>query len=1123
MPESQGGEGREARERSRVRLAGDPTLGIDGGASCSGALAQATFTYGLCACTTIQESESLTTDGFDSTLGGPDGGLGANVGANTGVSWSGASSIGGLLWTPGNVTSSNAGTVRGDLHLGGTLGGGGSFTVDGNAFDVHALPGNARVLGAVEHVSSVASPCDCASPLPIAARVAAHRGIANDDATIGLSPGTYVGNNPSRLDLPCGSYYLTQVNAAQPLTLAVHGHAALYVDGNVSGSNGLAFTIDAGATLDLFVAGTFNASNGLALGSISSPAHCRAYVAGSSFNVSGTTTWGCNVYAPDAFVTLSTPTTAYGSLFADAIQASGNATVHFDTSITRAADECCSASTCDDGNPCTVDACAGDGTCSHAPVANGTACTGTNACEQTYSCQSGACVGSKPVTCAASDACHVAGTCNPSSGKCSNPAAPDGTTCDDGNACTQTDTCQAGTCTGSNPVTCAASDACHVAGACSPSTGKCSNPAAPNGTTCNDGNACTQSDACQAGTCLGSNPVTCTASDACHVVGVCDATTGTCSNPAAPDGTTCNDGKACTQTDACRSGMCVGSSPVTCTASDACHVAGTCDPTTGSCSNPAAPDGTTCNDGNACTQSDACQAGTCTGSNPVTCTASDACHVVGTCDPSTGSCSNPAAPDGTTCNDGNACTQSDACQAGTCTGSNAVSCPGVAAPWTVVASLATARVQHAMTELATGDVLATGGSPDSAGDASLASAEIYRSATGVWTPAASMTVARWGHTATRLPSGKVLVAGGTSNGVDVASTEIYDPTADAWTPAAPMNAARVGNHAVLLASGRVLVVGVGSGLGASSEVYDPVSNAWSAVPGSVPGGGDRDVVVVLADDRVLAAGGATSDPAVPSTDAGVYDPGKNAWSAVAAMPTARMGAVAALLLGGNVVVAGGSGVPLAGQTQGQPLSDALVFDPLTNAWTSAGSMCGARSGGAVAQLPNGKVLVVGGPSSGGDTYTLLQGWSSAASATTFTGSVAAATATGAILVAGGVDRRAARRSLARSSSPRPTARAPGLRSAIRRAARARARSSQTGRPAATATPAPRPTRARRATASARARSPAAGPRRARRPSATPRPASAPASTSPMGPRATTTTPARRTIPARPAPARGPAR
>ena len=52
------------------------------------------------------------------------------------------------------------------------------------------------------------------------------------------------------------------------------------------------------------------------------------------------------------------------------------------------------------------------------------------------------------------------------------------------------------------------------------------------------------------------------------------------------NGTTCNDGDACTQTDTCQLGMCVGGNPVMCTA-DACHSAGTCNPADGTCSNPA--------------------------------------------------------------------------------------------------------------------------------------------------------------------------------------------------------------------------------------------------------------------------------------------------------------------------------------------------------------------------------------------------------------------------------------------------------------------------------------------------------------------------------------------------------
>lgn len=82
----------------------------------------------------------------------------------------------------------------------------------------------------------------------------------------------------------------------------------------------------------------------------------------------------------------------------------------------------------------------------------------------------------------------------------------DGTACDDGNAWTQTDTCQSGVCVGSNPVTCTALDQCHDVGTCDGSTGQCSQPMKANGTSCNDEDACTQEDSCEEGMCLGTTP-----------------------------------------------------------------------------------------------------------------------------------------------------------------------------------------------------------------------------------------------------------------------------------------------------------------------------------------------------------------------------------------------------------------------------------------------------------------------------------------------------------------------------------------------------------------------------------------------------------------------------------------
>ena len=307
-------------------------------------------------------------------------------------------------------------------------------------------------------------------------------------------------------------------------------------------------------------------------------------------------------------------------------------------------------------------------------VPNGTSCNDGNSCTQTDACSAGLCNGTNPIACAPLDQCHVAGTCDPATGACSNPNAADGTTCSDGDSCTQTDTCQTGTCTGASPVVCTATDQCHIAGTCDPATGVCSNPNAADGTTCSDGDGCTQTDTCTAGTCSGANPVTCTALDQCHVAGTCDSATGTCSNPTVADGTACDDTDACTQTDACQAGACTGSNPITCTASDQCHVAGTCDPATGTCSDPAAADGTLCDDADACTQTDACQAGTCAGGNPVECMPSDNCHVAGTCDPATGTCSDPEAPDGTACDDGDVCNGTEACQTGICSKGESLNC-----------------------------------------------------------------------------------------------------------------------------------------------------------------------------------------------------------------------------------------------------------------------------------------------------------------------------------------------------------------------------------------------------------------------------------------------------------------
>src|SRR5205823_5957717 len=148
------------------------------------------------------------------------------------------------------------------------------------------------------------------------------------------------------------------------------------------------------------------------------------------------------------------------------------------------------------------------------------------------------------------------------------------------------ETCQNGTCGAPTfTVVCTASDQCHAAGTCNPATGVCTNPIAPNGTTCNNNNACTTGETCQNGSCGAPTfTVVCTASDQCHAAGTCNPATGVCSNPNAPNGTTCNPTRRSTDLETCQNGTCGAPTfTVVCTASDQCHAAGTCNPATGVC------------------------------------------------------------------------------------------------------------------------------------------------------------------------------------------------------------------------------------------------------------------------------------------------------------------------------------------------------------------------------------------------------------------------------------------------------------------------------------------------------------------------------------------------------------
>jgi N-acetylneuraminic acid mutarotase len=149
--------------------------------------------------------------------------------------------------------------------------------------------------------------------------------------------------------------------------------------------------------------------------------------------------------------------------------------------------------------------------------------------------------------------------------------------------------------------------------------------------------------------------------------------------------------------------------------------------------------------------------------------------------------------------------------------------------WTSTGSMAVARRSHTATLLPDGRVVVAGG--EGLGGARLASAELYDPASGTWSAADSMATGRFLHTATLLPHGRVLVAGGITSagpGTDliIDTAEIYRAhrhgTGD-WRLTDSLNEPRALHAATALPSGDVLVVGgVQSGVVlASAELFRP--------------------------------------------------------------------------------------------------------------------------------------------------------------------------------------------------------------------------------------------------------------------------------------------------------------
>ncbi len=229
------------------------------------------------------------------------------------------------------------------------------------------------------------------------------------------------------------------------------------------------------------------------------------------------------------------------------------------------------------------------------------------------------------------------------------------------------------------------------------------------------------------------------------------------------------------------------------------------------------------------------------------------------------------------------------------------------------------------------------------------------------------------HTATLLPNGKVLVAGGfiyeayCLAGTD--SAELYDPDLGSFAFTGNMIVQRYAQTSTQLVNGDVLITGGftydkstcsdmdPSPAVNSAELYNHSAGSFQ-LTGSMAEQRGGHTATLLTDGKVLIAGGGKTDEG-PSqlgdglSSAEVFDQATGAFTVVGNMTAGRIGHTATLLTDGRVLITGG-------WTSSSPIATAELYDPLTGAFSATGNMTSARGAHRATLLPDGRVLIIGG-------------------------------------------------------------------------------------------------------------------------------------------------------------------